>query len=153
MVDVKKLSDEELEALASQVDAERRGRTSAAAKQTAAYGLTDLESHKDLAVELMSEWWDDDKEAAFVDSLLAKANSTMGDPAYDDVASIVEFMGSASNDRSELESGDDESDEYFEIEQSFEENSKRALSELEDFWKTYVAKPKPKAKKPVKKGK
>jgi len=141
-MDVKKLTDEQLEALFQQVSVERAERQTRSKRQTVAYGLTNLKAHEDLAVELMAEWWDDDKEAAFVESLLNLANASMEDPAYDEVAQIIEHMGDASNARSELEGMNDEEDEYGETEQDMESNIGQALKLLKAYWAKYAKKTK-----------
>lgn len=125
-------------------------------------GLGDLESHKNLLGDMMSEFWDDHQESAFVESLLSLAGGQVYGPEDKDdaisaaISAIVDEAGSASNDRSELESGDDESDEYGEFEESYEAHYSEAMKLLDAFWAQYVDKkpaaPAPK-KKTAKKGK
>ena len=124
-------------------------------------GLGDLESHKNLLGDMMSEFWDDHQETAFVESLLALSGGTVyGPEASDDaisaaISAIVDEAGSASNDRSELENTSDEDDEYGEFEESYEAHYSEAMKLLDAFWAQYVDK-KPAAplkKKTAKKGK
>ena len=152
---------EELKSINSYVQDAVRKKQASDEVQKHKGGLGDLESHKNLLSDMMSEWWDDHQETAFVESLLALSGGQVYGPEDKDdaisaaISDIVSTAGSASNDRDEMQNTSDEDDEYGELETSFEDNYSEAMKQLEAFWTKYVEKkaPAPKAKKSTKKGK
>lgn len=155
------VSSEDIDKILAAAMAAKKIAQSTATKQTTRASLSELESHRSLLEDLMTEWWDDDKETAFVESLLVPAGAQVYGPEENDdeasaaISAIIDAAGSASNDRSELESTDDDSDDYFELEKSFDANYSQAMSLLEEFFKKFVNKAptKKSTKKPAKKGK
>lgn len=153
---------EELKSINSYVQGAIKKKTTADEVQRHKGGLGDLESHRALLSDMMSDFWDDHQESAFVESLLALAGGQVYGPEQKDddvsaaISAIIEEAGSASNDRDELESGNDEDPEYNEFEGSYQAHYESAMTLLEAFWKKYVAKKpaakKPAVKKPAKKG-
>lgn len=133
-MNVKKMSDKELQALRQQADVELQQRASAGKRQTTQGALNDLDAYHELAAKMMSDWWDDDEAEGLKSALLALGGSAS------EVEAIIDLAGWASNNRSELESMSDEEPEYGELERAYEHSFDGAMLKIEKLWKKYSAK-------------